>query len=151
MNTETLRPYHLHRDGRCYPNIILGMQPQWAEKILDGSKSMELRRTRPGINKTVPPGTILYLYCRGHIIGHCIVVQYRELWTPADILIHAASAYKLAGMESHQAVWDYLNGAERPCLYHIRSAQRYAQPIPWPTVVQSWIYVPDPLGGKPYL
>lgn len=140
MNENQIKGYTIGPHGYRYNNIILAMQEKWAEKILDGSKTIELRRSRPGIGRSTPPGITIYLYCKRSIIGECLLENYREIWTPEDIMTTAAPLYKEAGMNSPEEVQAYLQGAARPCYYRLKNARRYPRPIPWPTVVQSWMY-----------
>lgn len=140
MSTEKIQGWTRLPNGYRYHNIILAMQPQWAEKVLAGTKTVELRRSRPGICHCVPPGITIYLYQRGHIIGEASLESYRDLWKPEDVTTYAAPLYREAGMNSPEDVEAYLKGAARPCYYKLKDARRYSQPIPWPTVVQSWMY-----------
>lgn len=140
MTAKQIQGYTRLPNGYRYRNIILAMQQKWAEKILDGSKTIELRRSRPGIGHCTPPGITIYLYHKGHIIGECLLEHYQELWAAADVSHAAAAHYKEAGMHSPEEVQAYLQGARKPCYYKLKSAHRYPQPIPWPHVVQSWMY-----------
>ena len=71
------------RPGECRP-VLMSLSPVWSEKILDGSKTIELRRTRSGCEKNSP--IIIYTsFPRKRIDGKCRVervlnLPLSELW-----------------------------------------------------------------------
>lgn len=140
MNENPIKGYTIGPHGYRYHNIILAMQPKWADKLLDGSKKIELRRSTP--RKPITRGCLLYLYSKKHIIGHVMLERLRPVIL--ETLIHEAMpTFRLAGMKSPNEVLEYLDGSKNPCLFYVSSPVRYTTPIPWPHTVQSWVYVPE--------
>lgn len=129
-------------------NIILAMHPAWSEKLLNGSKTVELRRTSP--KYPLPAGCTIYLYQQRHIIGQVRLTKHTRLHGAADICCHAVPLFRDAGMDTPADVTRYLAGAKNPCLYHITAPIRYKHPLPWHPIVQSWCYVPPDTPLQPW-
>lgn len=43
-------------------SILISIQPQWVEKILNGEKTIEIRKTKPNIKHIKLPCKV-YIYC----------------------------------------------------------------------------------------
>lgn len=119
-------------------NLLLAIKPHFAEAILSGEKTAELRRIAP---RLLDPGSTIFLVSRQHILGH--VTLERIAHAPAECLLRSkweASIASLAGL-SPLAVHTYLDGARQPCALHLRYPVRYDSPLPGPDyVIQSFAY-----------
>jgi predicted transcriptional regulator len=71
--------------------ILLSLKPRYADAILDGSKTIELRRTRPRIE--IPTDALIYASSpRCAVVGTCRIVEVVE-FTPLGM-------WRLHGRES---------------------------------------------------
>jgi len=104
--------------------LFLSLRPQFAEMIISGSKTVELRRIRP----RALPGTLVLIYASSptmKLIGTCVVKEIvtgtpREIWK----LHGGATGLKLRGIA------DYLQGTERGVAISVGSPIRFDQPLP---------------------
>ena len=120
--------------------MLLSIQPPHVQRILDGIKTVELRRTRPAIH----PGQPIAIYSTSPVaavVATCRV-QRLEVGTPADI---QATALTASGVNV-QDFEDYFAGSRlaiaihlydvqplRPhvTLSHLRSRRMYYPPQTW--------------------
>lgn len=116
------------------PNLIIALRQPWLALILHGTKTAELRRTRPLHNPAR-----LYLYHRGCIHGHAQVTAWIHLITARQI----ADQWGDRLCMSRARILEYLEDAERPIVYGLGTVTQYQLPIPIARKPQSWIYM-DP-------
>lgn len=111
--------------------LVLSLKPRFAEAILDGTKTVEVRRVIPRI--TVP--TLALLYASGSaraLVGTCVVrsvarYQAEELWG-----LHGAdTALSRAEFDA------YLEGRECGAVLLLESPEPLAAPIPLHTLRQA--------------
>jgi predicted transcriptional regulator len=104
--------------------ILLSVHPKWADLILSGQKTVELRRVTP---KRLKPGMAVVLYQTGTgIVGEATV---SSVCTRRPLPAGTSKPY--SGMHETEALV-YLAGASSPCAIWLRGARRYARPIPLP-------------------
>lgn len=121
-------------------NIILAIHPEHADNILDGIKTVELRRRIP---VQLSPGATVYLYHGGHIHGHCTFAGLNLPPAPGPLLdkwlhyIARPAAVPAAFARS------YLAGAKQPCALLLRYPVRYKNPTRTTCTPQSFIYTTE--------
>lgn len=123
--------------------IILAMREKWMNLILDGTKTAEVRRTRPARPCDMPD--YIYLYHRGCIHGMAEVRAFRRMTDWYEVEATCRQYYKEACMESAKAMHVFLSGAISPCLYLLGRVARFDKPIPVPCRPQSWQYATSEL------
>jgi predicted transcriptional regulator len=104
--------------------LFLSLRPLYAEMILSGSKTVELRRIRP----KAEPGSLVIVYASSpvrHILGTCIVEDIGS-GTPDEI-------WRLHGPQTGIA-WgvfsNYFIGIDQGVAITVRNARRLDEPIP---------------------
>ena len=122
--------------------LILAMRERWLNLILDGSKTAEVRRTRPARPCDMPD--YFYLYHKGHIHGivkvaawqtpECSGLTQYEWWGRACTWYHDDACLTRKEMLS------YLCDAASPVVYFLGKAARFEKPITVPCRPQSWQY-----------
>lgn len=131
--------------------IIIAMKPKYLELILNGTKTAEVRRTRPKEPCYWP--NRLWLYQGGCIHGYVNVKGYRvpeteslvtwarnvstELHEKACILEHDMYMYLISGLVRRSY------RKPQQIVYLLGTAVRATKPIPVPCRPQSWIYMTD--------
>lgn len=120
-------------------DILLAMKEKWLKKLLDGTKTVELRRTHPK-GSAVPK--YIYLYYRGMVWGK--VEVHDVLYNPYSTSWLAEKTYKDACL-SYQEAYDYLGGAYGSAAYYVTNPVRYKTPFPVSARPQSWQYMNDTL------
>ena len=116
--------------------LVLSLKPRFAEAILSGHKTVELRRVMPRI--TVP--TLALLYASGparSLVGTCVVrsvVRHpvRELWR----LYGAETALSRSEFDA------YLAGREAGVALLLEQANRLPAPIPLPALRRAAAFRP---------
>ena len=127
-------------------NLFLAIKQKYADAILDGKKTAELRRVAP---RLLDPGSIIFLVVKQQIVGH--VELDRLTHAPAEGLPRREWESYISTLAdiSRSAVITYLSGARQPCAMHLRCPVRYQAPLPGPGyVVQSFSYTtqePSPI------
>ncbi|WP_083459569.1 ASCH domain-containing protein [Jiangella muralis] len=104
--------------------VLLSLRPRFATAILDGSKTVEVRR-RP---TRAPAGTLLLLYASSPtmaIVGTA-ELEAVEVHDPDVAWKEHESSLGLSRDEFDQ----YLEGSGIACLIHIREPRTFAAPIP---------------------
>ena len=103
--------------------LLLSLRPRFAEAILDGSKTIELRRTRVA----APPGTHLLLYASAPIMAVVGVAVLGERHTarPSTIWRRHRTSLGLSRAEFDQ----YLAGAQFATALDITQAQALPDPF----------------------
>lgn len=124
---------------RC---LLLSIKPRYVNKILAGTKSVELRRTAPDLE----PGAPVLLYSSTPvkaIVGHATLTTVEEQ-TPAELW---AFARDLAGV-TRAEYRAYFDGADRAFGLKLADVQRAAEPVPLERMrllgiepPQSWRYI----------
>lgn len=104
--------------------LFLSLRPKYAEMIISGIKTVELRRIRP----KAPPGTLVIVYASSpmkRVLGTCIVEAIGTA-TPEEIWkLHGAST----GID-WSAVADYFRGKSEGVAITVRNPERFITPIP---------------------
>ena len=104
--------------------LFLSLKPEFAEMIISGDKTVELRRIRP----RALPGTLVLVYASSPVmklIGTCIV-QEISVGTPREIWrIHGAST----GVNRSGLV-KYFHDTERGVAISVGTPKRFGHPIP---------------------
>lgn len=128
-------------DGR---GLLLSLKPRFAASILDGTKTVELRRTLPRISA----GARVVLYSsspRREIVGHAVV----------DAVVSAAPAHLWEAVGDRSAVTraefdEYFHDSHLGVALHLREVQAVPVPVPLSALrsaglepPQSWRYVDD--------
>lgn len=103
--------------------LLLSLRPRFATAILDGTKTVELRRTRV----SAPPGTLLVLYASSPVmavVGTAIVAD-RHTATPAGIWRAHRDTLGLTRTE----FTDYLTGVDQATAIVIDNPQALPDPF----------------------
>ncbi|MYU07472.1 ASCH domain-containing protein [Streptomyces sp. SID8366] len=131
-------------------SLLMSLHPRYAAAILDGRKSVELRRQRVA----VPPGTKVILYATSPVmalVGTATVTAV-EVGTPSEIW----KAHKAHGAISRRDYLAYMEGAEQASALLLDAASPLSDPVPLAHLraggsfhpPQSYRYVdPDTLRG----
>lgn len=110
-------------------DIILALKTKWANLILEGKKSAEVRRILP---KDLSPGDKCFIYCRGAILGYAVVKNIVTV-DPNDAL----DVMSISGVFSEYACLEtadmgyYLFGGKRPGIIIFESFRKYDKPEPY--------------------
>ncbi|MBA4028797.1 MAG: hypothetical protein C0475_06645 [Planctomyces sp.] len=97
--------------------------PRWAEMILDGRKTVEIRRRSPGVRR----GDVLALYASGTrraVVGSALV---RRVERVAAELVWGHLRGR--GGIDRPALEDYLRGCERACLIELEAPRAGAAEV----------------------
>jgi predicted transcriptional regulator len=105
------------------PVVLLSVRPRFAAALLDGSKTVELRRRRARL----APGTMCLLYessptCA--LVGAFRVAR-TDTATPDQLWARHAAAMGLTRDEYDS----YLEGADQPCAIVVDAAVSFPQPV----------------------
>ncbi|WP_051222154.1 ASCH domain-containing protein [Conexibacter woesei] len=103
--------------------VLLSVRPRFAAALLDGTKTVELRRRRARI----APGTLCLLYESSPTCALVGAVRVAETETsdPEDIWSRHAPAMGLTRAEYD----NYLEGAAQPCAIVVDATAKFARPI----------------------
>lgn len=108
--------------------LVLSLKPRFAEAILDGTKTVEVRRVMPRI--TIP--TLALLYASGSVralVGTCVVRSVARY--PTDELWHLHGADTALSRTELDA---YLQGRDCGVALLLERAEPLAAPIPLHTL-----------------
>ncbi|WP_063775744.1 ASCH domain-containing protein [Streptomyces odonnellii] len=131
-------------------SLLMSLHPRYATAILDGNKSVELRRQRVA----VPPGTTVILYATSPVmalVGTATVTAV-QVGTPSEIW----KSHKRHGAISRRDYLAYMEGAEQASALLLDAVRRFSDPVPLAHLraggpfhpPQSYRYVdPDTLRG----
>ncbi|MFH5230224.1 ASCH domain-containing protein [Antrihabitans spumae] len=134
----------VHEDGAADNgrSLLVSVRPRYAEAILRGSKTIELRRTKPKVN----PGTLVVLYSSSPVkavVGWAIIETVIEA-SPVDMWKYARSAAAIATKD----YYSYFAGAERAFGLVLRGVTPATTPVPLRSLrelgvepPQSWRYL----------
>jgi predicted transcriptional regulator len=126
--------------------LFLSIQPKFAERILRGLKTVELRRIRPSISKG--DKVLLYVSSPTMALTAISTVEAISFGKPNNLW---KQVKEIAGV-SHSEYQDYFSGAEVAVAIHIKDVHELPQPISlkklrevWPGFVppQSYRYFSD--------
>jgi len=120
--------------------MLLSIHPSFVAKILDGSKTVELRRTRPAVDDGQP--VVIYATApSAAVVASCSVAEIRtgtpaEIWPMVSALVGVSRAeYDQYFAGSQTAVAIYLNDvqalADQVTLTHLRSTGHFHPPQTW--------------------
>lgn len=112
--------------------LFLSVRPKYAEKILQGMKTVELRRMRPSVSR----GDLLLLYVSSpvkEVKGMSVITRVTssrpdKLW---KLIRHKASVTK-------DEFDGYFQGAEVAVAIHLSYVKRFALPIALPSLREFW-------------
>lgn len=118
--------------------LFLSVKPVFANKILGGAKTIELRRVRP----SVVPGDTVLIYSSSPekaLLGSAVVVEIlsgspEEIWEQVK---------EQAGV-SRKEYDEYFGGAVMAIGMRVCAAQRLAQPIPLEDLRARWPWLRPP-------
>ncbi len=112
--------------------LFLSVHPKYAQSIMEGAKTVELRRVRPAI--AAGDSVILYVSSPTKAVAALSVVQDikrahpRKLWPEVR---------EKAGI-TYAEFAEYFTGARLGTAIHIKCVQQFPQPIPLSILVQHW-------------
>lgn len=138
---------------RCDPNrvLVLSLRPRYAEAILSGAKTVELRRTRPNIK--IP--TLALIYATNPVrslVGSCCVDSV-ESWPLRELWCLASEQAGVSRREFHE----YFAGLSEGVALQLSGAQRAEVPVSLARLrrlvggfrpPQSFAYLPAADGGR---
>ncbi|ROP37212.1 ASCH domain-containing protein [Saccharothrix texasensis] len=103
--------------------LLLSLRPRFAQAILDGTKTVELRRTRV----SAPPGTLLVIYSSSPVMAVVGVATLadRDTASPATIWRRYRSQLGLSQAEFS----DYFAGAEQATALSIAAPRTLPTPL----------------------
>lgn len=123
--------------------LFISVKPQYADAILDGRKTVELRRTRPNL----PDGSLVILYSSTPtraVVGWAHLIGVRE-GSPIEIWEEYGHA---AAIDEPDYV-NYFDGADLAFALELAAVVTAAQQVPLSVIrsigiqpPQSWRYVP---------
>ena len=135
--------------------VLISIRPEWAWKILNGSKTVEIRKTRPKMN---PPFKCYIYKCgNGNVLGECLcdeIIEDRtyghneEFYRAACMSAYDAAAY---AMQSPMYGWHIsdLRVYDHPRdlweFTGLRQTRFGWEPVPITRPPQSWRYVEEEL------
>lgn len=111
--------------ARCDPGrvLVLSLKPLYADAIVSGTKTIELRRTRPSIK--VP--TLALIYATSPVrslVGSCCVDSIGS-WTLRELWRLASDRAGISRQEFHE----YFTGLTEGVALHLSGAQRAETPV----------------------
>lgn len=101
--------------------VLISIRPKWCEKIANGQKTIEVRKTRPKINQ--PFRCYIYQTGKGGVIGEFVCDEIFDLSWGARIPSDIARGACLEPVEIHE----YL-GTGAGCGWHISNLKIYDTP-----------------------
>ena len=129
-------------DDTRVPAAVFALRPEWADLILSGAKTVEIRRSR--MNRMIGR-MLIYRTGTGLIVGEVRVKG-----------MHAAPPYSLrmvsggAACLTEKEFDEYAKGADRLYAYRLENPIRYGKPktlseVGLKRAPQSWCYLPEPV------
>jgi predicted transcriptional regulator len=113
--------------------LFLSLRPNFAELILGGTKTVEVRRVIP---RTAAPGSLILLYASSPeraLLGMCFLDEIRAA-RPETIWRRSGDQTGLKKKE----FMDYLEGVDKGVALHVSRPIRFARPIPLAEIRESW-------------
>lgn len=103
--------------------MILSLRPRFADAILSGVKTVELRRTEPKIR--IPTRALIYASTpRRALLGTCVVPSVESDRLAALWQVHGAGS----GLD-HKEFLDYFEGLESGTALNLASPEPFSRPI----------------------
>lgn len=111
----------MHPENRA---LFISLRPRFAELLLDGRKTVELRRIQPAVS----PGTLVLLYASSPLraLVGTGVVQGVSVASSDDIWTLLGSLTGLSRAEYDH----YFHGADRAVAISLRDLKRLERPVP---------------------
>jgi len=120
MNEYSVDGIVLDRDRM----MVLSLRPRFADAILSGVKTVELRRTEPKIR--VPTLALIYASTPVRaLLGTCVVTSVESDHLGALWQVHGGSS----GLD-HGEFLDYFDGVQAGTALSLTSPRRFSRPIP---------------------
>ena len=112
--------------------LLLSIRPKYAERILQGMKTVELRRMRPRVSR----GDLLLLYVSWpvravkamSVIDRVTSERPNKLW----------KQIRCKASITRNEFTSYFKGAKVAFAIHFRYVQRFASPVPLPRLREFW-------------
>lgn len=106
------------------PNILLSIEPEWADAILDGTKRYEYRKVAPAQG----PPMRLVLYASAPVKAAVGVAWSYNMARdcPVETIVEETARWP----STPQRIRQYFDGAETGNAIHIASYRRFDEPIP---------------------
>lgn len=129
-------------------DILMAFKPKWAELILSGDKTVEVRRVMP---KNLQADDFVWIYCRGYVLGYFRVRDFysfvKDEECPMETLIDEFAEDACLTFNEMRTYWA---GASRPGLIFIKEATRNAYPVRWEggRHPQNFIYLKGDSNGR---
>lgn len=104
-------------------NILLSIRPKFANDLVDGIKTIELRRRFP----MLPEGTKIYVYSTApekQVIGEVVIDKIVKM-NVGDLWVEI-STYQ--GIRTQEFI-DYFDGMSEGYAIYVRDAKRYDKPL----------------------
>ena len=122
--------------------LLLSIRPKYAEKIFNGSKRVELRKTRPNVNH----GDIVFVYVSSPVkvlegtfrVTEVIEHPVEQLWTHVK---HDAGV-------THSEFDEYYKNSEIGYAIHLQSPVKIANPLRLDQLREMWKGFHPPQGYK---
>jgi hypothetical protein len=107
--------------------VLISIRPEWCEKIINGQKTIEVRKTRPKMN---PPFKCYIYKCgNGKVIGEFLCDEISKItfgWHISNLKIY----------DTPRDLWEFTG---------LRETKFGAEPVPITRPPQSWRYVEEEL------
>lgn len=132
-------------DDTRVPAAVFALRPEWADLILSGAKTVEIRRSR--MNRMIGR-MLIYRTGTGLIVGE-VRVKGMHAAPPETIWREYGGAACLTEKEFDE----YVKGADRLYAYRLENPIRYGKPktlseVGLKRAPQSWCYLPEPVDGR---
>lgn len=129
-------------DDTRVPAAVFALRPKWADLILSGAKTVEIRRSR--MNRMIGR-MLIYRTGTGLIVGE-VRVKGMHAAPPETIRREYGGAACLTEKEFDE----YVKGADRLYAYRLENPIRYGKPktlseVGLKRAPQSWCYLPEPV------
>jgi predicted transcriptional regulator len=112
--------------------LLLSVRPRYAERILAGIKTVELRRIRPRVSK----GDVLLLYVSSPVKALKAISRVNEItWSEPNELWRQIA--HRAGITHHE-FQDYFGGADMGCAIHLQEVQELSPSISLSALREQW-------------
>jgi len=121
---QLILPIFREEAFRANRDVVLSIKPQYSEKIIEGIKTVELRRRFP---VSAPRGTIAYIYSTSPIramIGMAEIDGVTRL--PVDQLW---KQYSREAVIKKQDFYKYFEGVEEGFALQFRNVQSFSEPL----------------------
>lgn len=116
--------------------VVISLRPRFAEAILSGRKTVELRRHR----MAAPLGTLLIIYCSAPVMAvvGTVLLHDRDTDTPGALWKRYRDHMGLTRAEFRE----YLSGLAVATALTLRDAQRLSVPLPLQVLRQDGLFQP---------